>query len=213
MSGGASWSFKCSADSGAFLLFDPIAYSRDIESKRHVVNYIREHHAHWVDFVSKFGLDVREEDILFISGTTMTSKWAVAAFHGQYRKKQGMIRADLSSYAALDLSVSISDESLPQGYHSSGPRRRGALNASASTQPDQESLNVDEADQCIFLHYYKMKRRVWLYRHMKAGAGPHELPSPGPDEAGSRVVADDEELGSDEEFDEVPRSRKVSAER
>lgn len=177
------------------------------------MNYIREHHAHWVDFVSKFGLDVREEDILFISGTTMTSKWAVAAFHGQYRKKQGMIRADLSSYAALDLSVSISDESLPQGYHSSGPRRRGALNASAGTQPDQESLNVDEADQCIFLHYYKMKRRVWLYRHMKAGAGPHELPSPGPDEAGSRVVADDEEVGSDEEFDEVPRSRKVSAER
>ncbi|KAI0758729.1 hypothetical protein C8Q74DRAFT_1441364 [Fomes fomentarius] len=81
----------------------------------HVVNYIREHHAHWVDFVSKFGRDVREEVILFISGTTMmTSKWAVAAFHGQYKQNQGTViqAADLSSYATLDLSPFYSVDDL-----------------------------------------------------------------------------------------------------
>lgn len=34
----------------------------------------------------------------------------------------------------------------------------------------------DKADQCIFFHYFKAKRRFFVFERLEAGAGPHELP-------------------------------------
>ncbi len=208
-SGGGSFSFKCGADAGAFLMFSPKGYSRDIESKRHIVNYMREHFQHWMNFADKFGLDLKEEDLFFVSGTTKTCRWAVAAFQGQYKKKQGMVTADFSSAAGLNLSVSISNQSLPQPYYGTGPRRRPGSSAPsalrASESPD-ESDTQEPIDQCIFMHYYKMKRRIWGKIPMKAAAGPDELPSPDPEDGGLDPVAAEDDLGSDEEGS---RRRKV----
>ena len=41
---------------------------------------------------------------------------------------------------------------------------------------------LTEPNQCIFLNYYKMKRRFGLFpkKLMQAAGGPHQLP-PGPD--------------------------------
>ncbi|KAI0743147.1 WD40 repeat-like protein [Daedaleopsis nitida] len=211
-SAGGNFSFKCSADTGGFLMYHPTSYSCDIESKRHVVNYIREHFDNWLEFANnKWGQDLKEEEIRFVCGTTKTSKWAVAAFHGQFKKKQGSISADLSSVAGLNVSVSISDEVLPQSYYNNGPRRRPASSiASTIISPDQSqtSLDVEEkADQCIFIHYYKSKRKFLGFRMLKAAAGPDELPPPGPDEADSPVDVCEDDL-SDDGFEQIPRSSK-----
>ncbi|KAI0650997.1 WD40 repeat-like protein [Trametes meyenii] len=75
-------------------------------------------------------------------------------------------------------SGSGSVESLP---HGSG----GAL------MPPPSPAMQEKADQCVFFHYYKMKRR-WrlLPRKLEAGAGPHQLPpSPGHMDANPGVLA------------------------
>ena len=208
-SGGGSFSFKCGADAGAFLMFSPKGYSMDIESKRHVVNYMRANFAHWVDFADKYGLGLKEEELMFVCGTTKTSRWAVAAFHGQYKKKQGMVTADFSSAAGLNLSVSISNQSLPQSYYGDGPRRRPRPSASpaivSASETSDQSHPEEPADQCIFIHYYKMKRRLWGSLKMIAGAGPDELPSPDPDNSFEPVAADDDSESDEDE----PGRRKV----
>ncbi|RPD70204.1 WD40 repeat-like protein [Lentinus tigrinus ALCF2SS1-7] len=202
VSGGASFNFKCGADVGAFLVFSPKSYSMDIESKRHVVNYIRANFTHWLAFADKFGLEKKDQDLFFVCGTTKTSRWARAAFRGQYKKKQGTITADFSSAAGLNLSVSISNQSLPTSSYGAGPTRRArsptlSTVVSASGSPDAEGAD-EPIDQCIFIHYYKVKRRIWGNKVMKAAAGPHDLPSPDPDEGSVDPVAEDDS-GSDDE--------------
>ena len=61
-------------------------------------------------------------------GTTKTSKWALAAFKGSYKRKSGMITASLGSVApgvggsaGINFSMSISNQTLPPGLSRAGP--------------------------------------------------------------------------------------------
>ncbi|KAJ8494847.1 hypothetical protein ONZ51_g2077 [Trametes cubensis] len=70
----------------------------------------------------------------------------------------------------------------------------------------------DKADQCIFFHYYKMKRRWFpLPGRIVAGAGPHELPSSEDDtDANPSVLVDDGDVQFeyDDEFEQMPHYAK-----
>ena len=48
----------------------------------------------------------------------------------------------------------------------------------------------DECDQCVFIRYYTIRRRVFIPIVIKAGAGPHQLPkeSPGRDNTGEGML-------------------------
>ena len=210
-SAGGSFSFKCTDNQGALLMFSPAAYSTEIRSKRHIINYMREHFARWMQFSEKYGLDLKEHEILFVCGMTKTARWAVAAFQGNYKRKQGLISADLGSAGGLNMSVSISNQSLPQTHRKVGPNRTGSTNAPLLTGPDGEGSAVAEepTDQCIFIHYYQMKRRLGWLRVVKAAAGPHELPPPGPDEEELEIVAEGE-VDEEDEFEQATNPSKVS---
>ena len=130
--GGRTYAVSPEAESGAVLDFGPCAESRDIdtdiEGKRHIVAYIRENLARdWDDFATnRMGYELQEDDIFFISGTTLTTSWTVAAFH-------------------------------EQRVH--GPRSRGRTPAALGLA-GTESEPKQPANQCIFFHYYKAKRRT-----------------------------------------------------
>ncbi|KAI0325968.1 YVTN repeat-like/Quino protein amine dehydrogenase [Cubamyces sp. BRFM 1775] len=70
----------------------------------------------------------------------------------------------------------------------------------------------DKADQCIFFHYYKMKRRWFpLPGRIVAGAGPHELPQNEDDtDANPSVLVDDDyvQVEYDDEFEQMPHYPK-----
>ena len=180
-SAGAHFGFECSTDAGAFLLLAPLAVSKEIQSKKHIADYMRRHFPQWSELAnSRFGLGLKDEEIVYVSGTTKTTKWAVAAFHGEYRRKEGSITADFGSLMGIDISVSISDEMLPSSYYRSGPAREPDLSVGARLVPNGNepvvSVPQERCDQCIFLHYYKMKRRLgWKPTPIQAARGPHEL--------------------------------------
>ena len=206
-SAGGSFSFKCTDNQGALLMFSPAAYSTEIKSKRHIVNYMREHFTSWVQFAEKYGLDIKEHEILFVCGTTKTARWAVTAFKGNYKKKEGVISADIGSAGELSMSVSISNQSLPQTHRKVGPSRPVPANVPLLTAPDSGESSAETAgaaeeptDQSIFIHYYHMKRRIGWFRTFKAAAGPHELPPPGPDEEDLSELAEGE-ADEDDEFE------------
>ena len=192
VSAGASFSFKCTANQGAFLMYSPEAYATDIKNEQYIINYIQEHFTHWMEFSQKLGLGLRDQDILFVSGVVKTARWAVAAFQGNYKMKQGTFSVDLGSAGGMNMSVSISNQTLPQTYRKVGPKRTTINNACLARNGSlvvpldaaDESLGAgadDKYDQCVFINYYQAKRRVWSIRAMKTAAGPHELPD-GPDD-------------------------------
>ncbi|PIL35942.1 hypothetical protein GSI_01602 [Ganoderma sinense ZZ0214-1] len=201
-SAGAHFGFECSTDAGAFLLLAPPAVSKQIQSKKHIADYMRKNFPQWSELAnSHFGLGLKDEEIVFVSGTTKTSKWAVAAFHGEYRRKEGSITADFGSLMGIEISVSISDEMLPSSYYRTGPAREPALSPLLpdTNEPVLSAPPQERCDQCIFLHYYKMKRRLgWKSTPMQAAGGPHELPP------SSRDGGDDVLCPSYDDAEETP---------
>lgn len=191
-SGRVGFKFASTTDSGAFVMLEPPGKSCDIESKRHIVNHMRENFHHWLNFANgedSYGLDLKEHDLIFVCGTTKTTRWAVAAFQGNtFRKKEGHVTGDFGPFATVGLSVNISNQILPTNHYRTGPRR--VTNALCN---DGSAAAPAGPTQCLFIHYYKMRRRVWLFKEpIRAAAGPDNLP-PGPrdPEFGEAMMVDE----------------------
>ncbi|RDX46028.1 YVTN repeat-like/Quino protein amine dehydrogenase [Lentinus brumalis] len=200
ISAGGGFKFQTKSESGAFVLLEPPGKSKELRSKRHIVDYMHDNHASWLEFANasdSFGLDLNEQDIIFICGTIKTTKWAVAAFQGNsFRQKEGFVTGQFGPYASVDLSICISDQILPAEHYRHGPRLPCTLPADhlLMSHPDSQSGRTHAPNQCLFVHYYKKKRRsvLWPFKKpMKAAGGPHQLP-PGPDNPGvdAPVIAD-----------------------
>ena len=206
-----NFSFTCSDNNGAFLMFHPTAVTTEIRSKRHIINYMRQHFAHWMDYANeKYGLELKEQDIMFICGMTKTARWGVAALQGNYKKKSGSVTADLSSVAGLNMTVSISDHTLPQTHRKVGPSKRIAAPVPTPLvegSDGQTASKEEPNDQCIFIHYYLMKRRLLFRYPIKAAAGPDELPPPEPDGSDTEVAAD--EGGDEIDFEQASKPGTV----
>ncbi|KAI0364291.1 hypothetical protein BV20DRAFT_974618, partial [Pilatotrama ljubarskyi] len=181
-SGRLQLSFSCLDNSGAFLAPSPSVNTHDIMSRISIVEYIKAHHDSWFDFANaRLGLGLRQEDIHFVCGTKKTVRWTVAAFQGRYREKNGSLTATLGALpGSVNLSMSISDQSLPSTHYREGPPGRTLSDlARMITVGDAGAVaptgSTEAADQCVFIHTYRMKKRNAPWGVLKAGAGPHEL--------------------------------------
>lgn len=189
VSAGIHFSFKSTSDRGAFLALSPPAISRQLLSKLHIAKYMRENFDSWFEFANAtLGLGLKEEDIFFVSGTTKTSQWAVTAFSGQSRTVEGSFSANLGSVAEARISISASNTTLrPPYYGPTGPSRPTSgdmllLGVQPDTQASPSPSSAPERrDQCIFMNYYKMKRRFLKPFPMLAAA--HHPSEPGSDGA------------------------------
>ncbi|KAI0633111.1 hypothetical protein C8Q77DRAFT_1058568 [Trametes polyzona] len=161
MSCGVNFTFECMDEAGALLVMGPSGRTTDILSRQRIVDYMNTHFDSWLEFANdRLGLGLKEDQIMFVSGTTKTSRWGVAAFRGTRSEKRGTVVGNFGPLATVDFSFSISDAQLSHSHYRSGPTEgRGCQ---------------DKYDQCVFIHYYKRKRRKWsiLPSVMKAAAGP-----------------------------------------
>ncbi len=181
--------------SGAVLALALPTYTRRIESKRAIAIYLKQHYASWVALATRMDLDVSTNDLVFVSGTTTTTACGVLAYcspgegeagagesnlNVSFEEREGAIRAELDGAPIpADRTCNYSVERGPGGRGLSGDsegRMGGAL--------------------CVFVHYYKMKRRLWWWRAMQAGAGPHELPR-GPDDEGASSCSSGSQCGAE----------------
>ena len=206
ISAGAGIKFESTTDSGALLFLDAPAKSKDIESKRHIINYMHDNIKNWFEFANadySWGLELKEQDIIFVSGTTKTSRWAVAAFQGNtYKMKEGHVTGDFGPFASAGFSVKIENQILPASHYRHGPRQPSTIVSGGSlTYPGYSQPSLSHPpNQTLFVHYYKMKRRwVWPFKGpMRAAGGPHQLP-PGPDNPGT-----DAPVPAEGEYEFVP---------
>lgn len=78
--GGASASFRCRRNKGAFLSLPFNATRQDAIRTKVFETYIRRHCDGWLEFADRLGFDAKLEDILFVTGCDLTTSWAMATF-------------------------------------------------------------------------------------------------------------------------------------
>ncbi|KAI0350495.1 WD40 repeat-like protein [Trametes cingulata] len=129
-----------------------------------------------------------------ISNTSAPGGWYRA---GPPQTRMHPLAPTLSAPAAVSSSTHSSSTSPAPSLspHRSAQPSRHSFDAGSVTPSFQEvEMGVSpKADQCIFFHYYKVKRRWWILpQRIEAGAGPHQLPPGAYDgDADMRILTDD----------------------
>ncbi|EIW57161.1 uncharacterized protein TRAVEDRAFT_126211 [Trametes versicolor FP-101664 SS1] len=181
----ASLRYKCSQQSGALLMLKQAGHATRLDCTRAIQKYMRQNLEHWHLFATEeLGIDLRDSDLIFVSGYIKTTIWAEAAFSSSTTDGELNISAgaSLPVGASGSFSVELSNCQLPLTFHRHGPSGRAmAERALGSPALTSDTSAADAFDQCIFLNYFRMKGR-FLRKVMRAAAGPHELPSPPPDD-------------------------------
>ncbi len=131
---------------------------------------------------------------------------------------EGSFTANLGSLGQASVSVSVSSEMPPLKYYRTGPTSRSMRLPDAWEPDDQaplsESTSLSQApeprDQCVFMNYYKVKRRFWKPLRIRAAATGHDGSGPGSEDGSdpesSFVVVDD---SSDRLIEECVQAKRV----
>ena len=170
----SSISFRLTGDQGATLLTKHPIFREDIQLERTFKEYAKEHYDSWVTFARDRG---HPDDIkpVLVTGVDMTRDFAMMT----YSKDDD----DLT----VEFTISAPGIASPWGawrtpgvvYTNCGPQPRRS-----PTDDSRMGADSDEYNQCVFVRYYTMRKRLWIPKVIKAGAGPHNLGPGSPDSGG-----------------------------
>ena len=188
------------------LILKQAAHRDVLHPSKDLAQYITRSHRTWYRFAQDvFRLDLKEEDIIFVHGSVKTAEWALAAATQRAREGSLLFGGEFGPLARATFSVSASRSAAMSMEHRSGPKvaRLGA----------EDSLQ-NEFDQCVFLHYYKIKRRRFLGPKVIRAAGERSSSRSPPSsvsssEMGERFPAD-VSLDRSVQIEEVPPRVAVS---
>ena len=169
---------------------------------RDLTQYILLNHAGWHQFARNVcRLELKSQDIIFVCGWVKTAEWALAAATHRARDGEIAFGGDFGPAGQASFSVSASHEVSMSWEHRRGPK---------NTQDD--SAKPTKFDQCVFLHYYKVKHRPFFVPKVLRAATEEEHSSRSSTPNGSdymESVDDDDVRSKDSSFESqievVPR--------
>ena len=124
---------------------------------------MREHINSWYDFANQqLGIGLEVEDIIFVSGFTKTRTWAEATF--------------CNCRTNAELHINVGAPVLPVSGEFSASMSQDSKALVFTRWGPVIQTNLETHDQCIFLNYLKIKRRILTVSVFRAVAGPHNLP-------------------------------------
>jgi len=183
---GSSISFKLTGGQGAALLTKYPIRREDVQLGGTFKEYTKEHYDSLVAFARERG---HPDDIrpFLVTGVDMTRDFAMMT----YSKDDN----DLT----VEFTISAPGIASPWGAW----RTPGAVYTNCGPQPDNGRVGTDSDgyNQCVFVRYYTVRKRLWIPRVIKAGAGPHNLGpgSPEPDGGSPLGAQPNSKSGSDAE--------------
>jgi len=172
---GSSISFQLAGDQGAALLTKHPIFREDIQLERTFKEYAKEHYDSWVAFARDRGHPDDVKPVL-VTGVDMTRDFAMMTYS-----------KDDDEDLTVEFTISAPGIASPWGawrtpgvvYTNCGPQPRRS-----PTDSDRTGTDSDECNQCVFVRYYTMRKRLWIPRVIKAGAGPHDLGPGSPESDG-----------------------------
>ena len=190
---GSSISFRLTGDQGAALLTKHLTYREDVRRERIFERYTKEHYNSWVTFAREAG-DGDDIKPVLITGVDMTRDFAMITYSNG--------DDDLTS----EFTISVPGVASPWGtwrttgavYTNCGPQPCRPPSPPQSVVDSSYTETVSDGyNQCVFIRYYTMRKRLGFPRIIKAAAGPHDLGSGARgDEASPPKVQSNSDLGS-----------------
>ncbi|KAM5544405.1 hypothetical protein V8D89_002065 [Ganoderma adspersum] len=144
--------FKFSDEQGAVLVLRNDAHREALHPGRDLTQYILLNHAGWHQFARNIcRLDLKSQDIIFVCGWVKTAEWALAAATHRARDGEIAFGGDFGPAGQASFSVSATHEISMSWEHRRGPKNM-----------QEEGTEPSKSDQCVFLHYYKVKHRPFF---------------------------------------------------
>ena len=177
---GINISFELAEEQGAALVTRYQTYREDAELESAFKTYTKHHYDSWVTFSrdARHGDDVNP---VLVTGVDLTRDFAMMA----YSKNGASLASEFTTSVPGIGSASISawgrwrTEGLV--HTNCGPNVRyppPPTRAIELTSPGDGRMEtvLDEYNQCVFVRYYTMRKRAWVFPSvMRAAAGPHDL--------------------------------------
>ncbi|KAH8101579.1 hypothetical protein BXZ70DRAFT_933946 [Cristinia sonorae] len=179
---GFSANFQTSKEKAAFLFVRGGASRVTVMTNKNMQSYVLKNIHDWVATLNNaLGADTkRAEDLYFIRGHIKTTSWGVAAIAASHSRQAVSIAA---GYGPASGSVRITHDK--------------ANVASLDQRWGPKDPNHNVFDQCLFVNYYRYRKRLGFIPHLKAGAGPHTLPDGGSSDEEEGVIVRDNETPLD----------------
>ncbi|KAI0246843.1 hypothetical protein BJV78DRAFT_1250814 [Lactifluus subvellereus] len=173
LAGNTSVLYRCKRKFGAFVNLPCGGRRTDAIRTKVFENYIRDHIDSWFALAQRENLDVqRMEDIILVSGCTLVSSWAAAAFYDD----------------TLDARISLESIGLPNG----GADIRWGSDMVNPGVAHHNSSGSTGANQCVFIRGFRAKR-ILFYMKLRGAAEPRpdDPDNRGEDEVQVMRVPDD----------------------
>ena len=179
MEPGARIAFALTHKQGAALITKYPTHREDIERERLFESYIKRHYDSWVDFAHEHGHGGNIRPVL-VTGVDLTREFATIAYSDNHTRMECEFSAGVPAVASASMSLWGSWRTQGLVHTNCGPRPSSTRrNRGPIEGPALESEIPDEYNQCVFIRYYTIRKRVFIPIVIKAGAGPHQLPEGG----------------------------------
>ncbi|KAF9785317.1 hypothetical protein BJ322DRAFT_824180 [Thelephora terrestris] len=195
-------SFRLTGGQGAALLTKYSTYREDIQRTGTFEKYAKEHYDSWVTFARETGHG--DVNPVLITGVDRTRDFAMMCYSNGDDDLECQFTT--SAPGATDWGTW---QKTGLVYTNHGPQLRcppSSVQATelASSNDGNARTVADEYNQCVFIRYYTVRKRLGIPRIIKAAAGPHELGRGGYDGDGPSLEAhydSEQDSDSDSESD------------
>ena len=219
----SSVSFQLTGDQGAALLTKYPTYREDIQRERTFEEYTKEHYDSWVAFARETGHG-RDIKPVLVTGVNMTKDFAMMS----YSNNGGALASEFA-ISSPGVAFAWGTWRTTGVVHTNcGPqlcRPPSPAQTVDSTTPGNShtETTLDEFNQCVFVRYYTMRKRLGIPRVIKAAAGPHNPGLGGRDDeepslevqynsdSGSDAISDLFDDGGDDDVDSVSSTGSESS--
>ena len=174
--------FRLAEDQGAVLMTKYPTYQEDIQLFGTFEKYTKVHYDSWVAFARKNGHGDDVKPIL-VTGVDMTRDFAMMTCPNNSEQKTVRFTTSAPGVGAVwgtwHSKVPI--------YTNTGPHPSRTPFSTQTMDPIIRHTDTapDEYDQCVFVRYYTVRKRLWIPEVITAAAGPHDLSPGGYDDEGS----------------------------
>jgi hypothetical protein len=206
---GARIAFELTRNQGAALITKHPTYQEDVDKELTFEDYIKKHYQSWVDFSRErgYGRDIRP---ILVTGVDLTREFATVAYSNNRTRMECNFSAAVPAVASASATMWGSWRTEGLVHTNCGPHFAHAIQGDHMLNESSalESAIPDEYNQCVFIRYYTIRRRMFVPMVIKAGAGPHQLPMPDPrgdntGEEGLQPSSDDDSMEVDSDQMEV----------
>jgi len=186
---GSSISFQLTEDQGAALVTKYQTYREDIQRERTFEEYTKEHYDSWVAFAREAGHGSDIKPVL-VTGVDMTRDFAMMAYSNNDADMASEFTVSVpgvtSAWGAWRTTGSVYTNCGPQLCRPPSPTQTMDLAPSGNSHTETV---LDEYNQCVFVRYNTVRKRLGIPRVIRAAAGPHDLGPGGNDDEGSLLEA------------------------